>query len=46
MEMKWNIQVFMKKAYFVNGKKEKEHLYYDKNGKLMKTEIYKNGIKQ
>ena len=34
------------KAYFVNGKKEKEHLYYDKNGKLMKTEIYKNGIKQ
>ena len=34
------------KAYFINGKQEKEHLYYDKKGNLIKTEIYKNDIKQ
>ncbi|EFG96047.1 MORN repeat protein [Fusobacterium nucleatum subsp. nucleatum ATCC 23726] len=34
------------KAYFINGKQEKEHLYYDEKGNLTKTEIYKNGIKQ
>ena len=34
------------KAYFVNGKQEKKHLFYDKKGNLIKTEIYKNGIKQ
>ncbi len=34
------------KAYFVNGKQEKEHLFYDEKGNLIKTEIYKNGIKQ
>ena len=34
------------KAYFINGKQEKEHLFYDKKGNLIKTEIYKNGIKQ
>ena len=34
------------KAYFINGKQEKEHLYYDKKGNLIKTEIYKNDVKQ
>ena len=34
------------KAYFINGKQEKEHFFYDKKGKLIKTDIYKNGVKQ
>ena len=34
------------KAYFVNGKQEKEHFFYDEKGNLIKTEIYKNGVKQ
>ena len=38
--------VIKEKAYFINDKQEKEHLYYDEKGNLTKTEIYKNGIKQ
>ena len=38
--------VIKEKAYFINDKQEKEHLYYDEKGNLIKTEIYKNGIKQ
>ena len=34
------------KAYFINDKQEKEHLFYDEKGKLIKTDIYKNGIIQ
>jgi len=34
------------KAYFINGKQEKEHFFYDKNGNLIKTDIYKNDVKQ
>lgn len=34
------------KAYFVDDKKENERLYYDKKGNLIKTEIYKNNVKQ
>ena len=34
------------KTYFINNKEEGEHFFYDKNGKLIKTEIYKNDIKQ
>ena len=34
------------KAYFINDKQEKEHFFYDKKGKLIKTDIYKNGVKQ
>ena len=34
------------KVHFINDKEEGEHFFYDKKGKLIKTEIYKNGIKQ
>ena len=34
------------KTHFINNKEEGEHFFYDKKGKLIKTEIYKNGIKQ
>lgn len=34
------------KAYFVDDKKENERLYYDEKGNLIKTEIYKNDVKQ
>ena len=34
------------KAYFVDDKKENERVYYDKKGNLIKTEIYKNNVKQ
>ena len=38
--------VVKKKAYFINDKQEKEHFFYDEKGNLIKTDIYKNGIKQ
>jgi len=38
--------VVKEKAYFINDKQEKEHLFYDEKGKLIKTDIYKNGVKQ
>lgn len=38
--------VVKEKAYFINDKEEGEHFFYDKKGKLIKTEIYKNGVKQ
>ena len=38
--------VVKEKAYFINDKQEKEHLFYDEKGNLIKTEIYKNGVKQ
>lgn len=38
--------VIKEKAYFINGKQEKEHFFYDEKGNLIKTEIYKNGVKQ
>ena len=31
---------------YIDGKKEKEHLFYDEKEKLIKTEIYKNDVKQ
>jgi len=34
------------KTYFINDKQEKEHFFYDEKGKLIKTDIYKNGVKQ
>ena len=34
------------KTHFINNKEEGEHFFYDEKGKLIKTEIYKNGIKQ
>ena len=38
--------VVKEKAYFINDKQEKEHFFYDEKGNLIKTEIYKNGVKQ
>mgnify|MGYP000904467196 FL=1 len=38
--------VIKEKAYFINDKQEKEHFFYDEKGKLIKTDIYKNGVKQ
>ena len=38
--------VVKEKAYFINDKQEKEHFFYDEKGNLIKTDIYKNGIKQ
>ena len=38
--------VVKEKAYFINDKQEKEHLFYDEKGNLIKTEIYKNDVKQ
>ena len=38
--------VIKEKAYFINDKQEKEHLFYDEKGNLIKTDIYKNGVKQ
>ena len=34
------------KVHFIDDKEEGEHFFYDEKGKLIKTEIYKNGIKQ
>ena len=34
------------KTHFVNNKEEGEHFFYDKNGNLIKTDIYKNDVKQ
>ena len=34
------------KAYFINDKQEKEHFFYDEKGNLIKTDVYKNGVKQ
>ena len=34
------------KTHFINNKEEGEHFFYDKNGNLIKTDIYKNDIKQ
>ena len=34
------------KAYFINDKQEKEHFFYDEKGNLIKTDIYKNDVKQ
>ena len=34
------------KTHFVNNKEEGEHFFYDEKGKLIKTDIYKNGVKQ
>ena len=38
--------VVKEKAYFINDKQEKENFFYDEKGKLIKTDIYKNGVKQ
>ena len=38
--------VVKEKAYFINDKQEKEHFFYDEKGNLIKTDIYKNGVKQ
>ena len=38
--------VVKEKSYFINDEEEGEHFFYDVKGKLIKTEIYKNGIKQ
>ena len=38
--------VVKEKAYFINDKQEKENFFYDEKGKLIKTEIYKNDVKQ
>ena len=38
--------VVKEKAYFRNNKQEKEHFFYDEKGNLIKTDIYKNGVKQ
>ena len=38
--------VVKEKSYFINDEEEGEHFFYDEKGKLIKTEIYKNGIKQ
>ena len=34
------------KVHFIDDKEEGEHFFYDEKGKLIKTEIYKNGVKQ
>ena len=34
------------KTHFINNKEEGEHFFYDKNGNLIKTDIYKNDVKQ
>ena len=34
------------KTHFIDDKEEGEHFFYDEKGKLIKTEIYKNGVKQ
>ena len=34
------------KTHFINNKEEGEHFFYDEKGKLIKTEIYKNDVKQ
>ena len=38
--------VIKEKAYFINDKQEKEHFFYDEKGNLIKTDVYKNGVKQ
>ena len=38
--------VVKEKAYFINDKQEKENFFYDEKGNLIKTEIYKNDVKQ
>ena len=37
---------FFLKTHFINNKEEGEHFFYDKNGNLIKTDIYKNDVKQ
>ena len=34
------------KVHFIDDEEEGEHFFYDEKGRLIKTEIYKNGIKQ
>ena len=34
------------KVHFIDDEEEGEHFFYDEKGKLIKTEIYKNDIKQ
>ncbi|WP_335934657.1 phosphatidylinositol-4-phosphate 5-kinase [Fusobacterium polymorphum] len=34
------------KTHFINNKEEGKHFFYDKNGNLIKTDIYKNDVKQ
>jgi len=34
------------KRFYVNGKEEGKSLFYDEKGKLIKTEVYKNDVKQ
>ena len=34
------------KVHFIDDKEEGEHFFYDEKGNLIKTEIYKNGVKQ
>ena len=38
--------VVKEKAYFINDKQEKEHFFYDEKGNLIKTDVYKNDVKQ
>ena len=38
--------VVKEKSYFINDEEEGENFFYDEKGRLIKTEIYKNGIKQ
>ena len=38
--------VVKEKSYFINDEEEGEHFFYDEKGRLIKTEVYKNGIKQ
>ena len=38
--------VVKEKSYFINDEEEGEYFFYDEKGKLIKTEVYKNGIKQ
>ena len=34
------------KVHFIDDKEEGEHFFYNEKGNLIKTEIYKNGVKQ
>ena len=38
--------VVKEKSYFINDEEEGEYFFYDEKGKLIKTEVYKNGVKQ
>ena len=43
----WEVQLeggqIGEKAFFINGKVEGDYLFYDKTGKIIKKETYKNG---